>query len=158
MPSGAARAARGGRARRADDFGTGYSSLAYLRAFPFHTLKIDRFSSTRWASSPMPTPSDTIVHTARAPRDAHRGRRGREDDIQLAAVRKMRCDEVQGYLIRGPCRWTASKAGSQAGWQATGDNVDSRLMPWWSQSALASFLDEPIGVREPPLRGQLGRR
>ena len=25
-----------------DDFGTGYSSLSYLRAFPFHTVKIDR--------------------------------------------------------------------------------------------------------------------
>ena len=25
-----------------DDFGTGYSSLSYLRAYPFHTLKIDR--------------------------------------------------------------------------------------------------------------------
>ncbi len=31
-----------GAALSLDDFGTGYSSLSYLRAFPFHTVKIDR--------------------------------------------------------------------------------------------------------------------
>ena len=70
---------------------------------------------------------------------------GVEDDIQLAAVRKMRCDEVQGYLISRPMPLDRLKAWlSGRPVQATGDNVDSRLMPWWSQSALASFLDAPI--------------
>ena len=85
-----------------DDFGTGYSSLAYLRRFPFDTLKIDRafVSEVRQRSD-----AHAIVQTI-AQLAVILGMRtvceGVETQQQLGAVYQAGCDEVQGFLVSAP--------------------------------------------------------
>lgn len=86
-----------------DDFGTGYSSLAYLRRFPFNTVKIDRSFVTD-----MPTHPDArlIVQTIVMMADAmglHTICEGVETDEQLVAVSQVGCAQFQGYLASRPC-------------------------------------------------------
>ncbi|MBL8325578.1 MAG: EAL domain-containing protein [Rubrivivax sp.] len=85
-----------------DDFGTGYSSLAYLRRFPFDTLKIDRaFVQEALADEE----SRAIVHSIAA-LAATLGMRtvceGVETGSQLAVVSAAGCDQVQGYVASAP--------------------------------------------------------
>jgi EAL domain-containing protein (putative c-di-GMP-specific phosphodiesterase class I) len=85
-----------------DDFGTGYSSLAYLRRFPFDTLKIDRaFVNEVLLRRDARAIVQTIAQLAVA-----LGMRtvceGVETQQQLAAVAQAGCDEVQGYLVSAP--------------------------------------------------------
>jgi diguanylate cyclase (GGDEF)-like protein len=84
-----------------DDFGTGYSSLSHL-TMPLQELKIDRQFVTHMTTSPQ---SHAI---ARAVVDvAHDlGLRvvgeGVEDTATLEALRRLGCDEVQGYQLCVP--------------------------------------------------------
>lgn len=85
-----------------DDFGVGYSSLAYLRRFPFDTLKIDRaFVSEVLARKDARAIVQMIAQLA-----ATLGMRtvceGVETAQQLAVVAKAGCHEVQGYLVSPP--------------------------------------------------------
>ncbi len=85
-----------------DDFGTGYSSLAYLRRFPFDTLKIDRaFVNEVLLRRDARAIVQTIAQLAVA-----LGMRtvceGVETQAQLAAVAQAGCDEVQGFLVSAP--------------------------------------------------------
>ena len=85
-----------------DDFGTGYSSLAYLRRFPFDTLKIDRaFVSEILLRKDARAIVQTIATMAKT-----LGMRtvceGIESAEQLQAVREAGCDEVQGYHVSRP--------------------------------------------------------
>jgi EAL domain-containing protein (putative c-di-GMP-specific phosphodiesterase class I) len=82
-----------------DDFGTGYSSLAYLRRFPFDTLKIDRsFVNEVLLRKDARAIVQMIAHLA-----ATLGMRtvceGVETEAELAAVAQAGCQEVQGYLV-----------------------------------------------------------
>jgi len=85
-----------------DDFGTGYSSLAYLRRFPFDTLKIDRSFVNEVL---LRKDARAIVHTI-AQLATTLGMRtvceGVETAQQLAAVAEAGCHEVQGYLVSRP--------------------------------------------------------
>lgn len=85
-----------------DDFGVGYSSLAYLRRFPFDTLKIDRaFVNEVLARKDARAIVQMIAQLA-----ATLGMRtvceGVETPQQLAVVAKAGCGEVQGYLVSPP--------------------------------------------------------
>jgi diguanylate cyclase (GGDEF)-like protein/PAS domain S-box-containing protein len=82
-----------------DDFGTGYSSLAYLHQFPIDTLKIDRSFVGRMAQA---GDGVEIVRTIVAL--AHNLVKdviaeGVETAEQLAHLRELGCDYVQGHLF-----------------------------------------------------------
>jgi diguanylate cyclase (GGDEF)-like protein/PAS domain S-box-containing protein len=85
-----------------DDFGTGYSSLNYLQRFPVQAIKIDRsfISGLRDGSD-----DETIV--AAVTRLGHSlnllvTAEGVEHVAQLARLRELGCDHVQGLLIGPP--------------------------------------------------------
>jgi EAL domain-containing protein (putative c-di-GMP-specific phosphodiesterase class I) len=85
-----------------DDFGTGYSSLAYLRRFPLDKLKIDQ-------SFMQGVPDDhgnleivaTIITLARSLKLTAIAE-GVETAEQLAALRKLGCEQSQGYFFSRP--------------------------------------------------------
>jgi diguanylate cyclase (GGDEF)-like protein len=85
-----------------DDFGTGYSSLAYLANLPAAELKIDRSFTTRaLADERFAAIVAGTVQLAH-----HLGLRtvaeGVEDEATLELLRRMGCDESQGYLHSRP--------------------------------------------------------
>ncbi|MFG6486045.1 putative bifunctional diguanylate cyclase/phosphodiesterase [Roseateles sp. BYS78W] len=114
-----------------DDFGTGFSSLAYLRAFPFHTLKIDRsFVRSLTEHADARAIVNTIVRMAGV-LGMRTVAEGIETERELAVIRAIRCDEVQGYLVARPMPLPKFKDWL-AGRPLTGpvDDMDSRVLPW----------------------------
>ena len=85
-----------------DDFGTGFSSMAYLKRFAVHAIKIDRVFVDGLERS---ADSEAIVSAIVAMSHAL-GKRviaeGVETQEQLALLRKLRCDDIQGYLVAPP--------------------------------------------------------
>ncbi|MCB2011045.1 MAG: EAL domain-containing protein [Geminicoccaceae bacterium] len=85
-----------------DDFGTGYSSLAYLKRFPIRSLKIDRsFIADIDHDSNSAAIVEAIVAMGRA-LGLKTIAEGVESPGQLEALRRFRCDEVQGFLFARP--------------------------------------------------------
>lgn len=85
-----------------DDFGTGYSSLSYLKRFPINTLKIDQsFIRDITVDSDDAAIAATIIvlgHNLKMRVIAE----GVETAGQLALLREMKCDEIQGYYFSKP--------------------------------------------------------
>ena len=85
-----------------DDFGAGQSSLSYLMTLPVSALKIDRnFVANAEHSESGQQVIQAITAIARAmqlPVVAE----GVETDTQLALMRALGCDIVQGYLLGRP--------------------------------------------------------
>ena len=85
-----------------DDFGTGYSSLAYLKRFPIEKLKVDQLFIHTMTTDP----NDAVIartvvamaHSLRLKAIAE----GVETEAQLAYLRSIGCDEMQGYLFSRP--------------------------------------------------------
>ncbi|HIP64655.1 MAG TPA: EAL domain-containing protein, partial [Deltaproteobacteria bacterium] len=85
-----------------DDFGSGYSSLAYLKQFPFGTLKIDRaFVMNLPDSGDDVAITSTIINMA-ASLDLEVVAEGVETTAQLQFFKERGCDKVQGYLFSAP--------------------------------------------------------
>jgi EAL domain-containing protein (putative c-di-GMP-specific phosphodiesterase class I) len=85
-----------------DDFGTGYSSLGYLSKLPVQSLKIDRsFIITMLKEPDTMTLVSTIISLGRELRLKVIAE-GVDSRDQADALRSMRCDELQGYLISKP--------------------------------------------------------
>ena len=85
-----------------DDFGTGYSSLAYLKTLPFDTLKIDQAFISGLGVDPY---DGAIVASALNVARAiglFVVAEGVETPEQLAELRALDCDAVQGYLVARP--------------------------------------------------------
>lgn len=85
-----------------DDFGTGYSGLIQLRKLPFNEIKIDRQFVTD-----LPTSRDDQVIVRAVIELAHGlglqvTAEGVETVEQLAALRALGCDLIQGYLLAHP--------------------------------------------------------
>ncbi len=85
-----------------DDFGTGFSSLSQLCLLPVDTLKIDRSFIAELAVD-----SDNLSIVAAIIAMAHKLgmnvlAEGVETVPQLDLLRKLKCDEIQGYLFSMP--------------------------------------------------------
>ncbi|MEK8053127.1 EAL domain-containing protein [Ideonella sp. DXS22W] len=80
-----------------DDFGTGYSSFAYLARFPVHALKIDRSfvadMQRNGASLKIVRAMVRLAHSLQMQVVAE----GAETESEIEQLRRMRCDQVQGY-------------------------------------------------------------
>lgn len=85
-----------------DDFGTGWSSLSYLRRLPVDFVKFDRTFTADVA-----TDEDAALLFSHLNRLAHALgletiAEGIETAAQLAAVRRLGCDHVQGFHLARP--------------------------------------------------------
>jgi diguanylate cyclase (GGDEF)-like protein len=99
-----------------DDFGTGYASLSDLRRLPLDGLKIDRSFVAALAEPRTAAIVRSLIELA------HRlGLRvvaeGVETERQLAALRRLGCDTVQGHAVAHPLsaveigRWLGERIG-----------------------------------------------
>lgn len=85
-----------------DDFGTGYSSLGYLQQLPFDVIKLDRtFVAGLGTSTRTERIVDAVVRIAHG-LGASLVAEGVETVEQLARLREIGCDEVQGFLLGRP--------------------------------------------------------
>ena len=85
-----------------DDFGTGYSSLLYLKHFPVDRIKIDQSFvgglGLDAADTAIVASTISLAHSVGVRTVAE----GVETPEQLAMLRQMGCDYVQGYLVSPP--------------------------------------------------------
>ena len=85
-----------------DDFGTGYSSLAQLKRFPFDFVKIDR----SFVSGVGSNTEDGAIAAAIIAMAHSMGLKvvaeGVETEAQLEVMRRLQCDEMQGFLFSEP--------------------------------------------------------
>lgn len=85
-----------------DDFGTGYSSLSYLAKLPIDTLKIDRSfiltMTDEQASMAIVSSIISLAHSL----DLKVVAEGVETEEHARFLRLLKCDEMQGYLLRRP--------------------------------------------------------
>jgi EAL domain-containing protein (putative c-di-GMP-specific phosphodiesterase class I) len=85
-----------------DDFGTGYSSLAYLKKFPVNTLKIDQVFITDIVYDMYDEAIVTSILAMAESLDLKVIAEGVESKEQLEVLRKLGCEEVQGYYFSKP--------------------------------------------------------
>ncbi|WP_165973726.1 bifunctional diguanylate cyclase/phosphodiesterase [Paucimonas lemoignei] len=85
-----------------DDFGTGYSSLSQLQKLDFDVLKVDR----AFTSEVDKTEEGRVFFTAIITMAHALGMRvvaeGVENERQISILKRLHCDEVQGYYVAKP--------------------------------------------------------
>jgi len=91
-----------------DDFGTGYSSLKYLQSLPIDTLKIDQSFVRNLDPLSNGESGNGAIVRAIVTLAQQLGLRvvaeGVETNEELALLRRLGCDLVQGYLFAKPMR------------------------------------------------------
>jgi diguanylate cyclase (GGDEF)-like protein/PAS domain S-box-containing protein len=85
-----------------DDFGTGYSSLRHLHQLPFTTLKIDRSFIDRIFDKDGTREIVQAILSLAHSLGMNVIAEGVEREDQLALLRSMDCDQIQGYLLGRP--------------------------------------------------------
>jgi EAL domain-containing protein (putative c-di-GMP-specific phosphodiesterase class I) len=85
-----------------DDFGTGYSSLSYLDRFRFTKLKIDRSFIARIDDKDGSLAIVRAITTLARDLGISVIAEGVETEEQLAHLRAIQCQEVQGFLFSPP--------------------------------------------------------
>ena len=87
-----------------DDFGTGYSSLSLLKNLPIHAVKIDRtfirHIDTDSKNASIVSAIMALAHSMNLRVVAE----GVETEAEHRLLRKMHCDELQGYYFSAPLR------------------------------------------------------
>jgi diguanylate cyclase (GGDEF)-like protein len=84
-----------------DDFGIGYSSFSYLSRLPIDTLKIDKSFIGKLSDSKNITLIDSIIKLSHK-MNLKVIAEGIENSEQLKIIKKLECDEVQGYYFHKP--------------------------------------------------------
>jgi EAL domain-containing protein (putative c-di-GMP-specific phosphodiesterase class I) len=103
-----------------DDFGTGYSSLSYLESLPFDKLKIDRaFVSAMNNGQKNIDLTKGIINLAHA-LGMTVVAEGAETQVELALLKALNADTVQGYVFAKPT------AAAEA--LATANAIDARAL------------------------------
>ena len=101
-----------------DDFGTGYSSFSYLRDLQFDAVKIDQAFICDIPDRRAIAITKAILAVAKTLGKSVIAE-GVEKDIQLARLRSLGCDAVQGFLISRPltaadlAHWLAKRAAGE---------------------------------------------
>jgi EAL domain-containing protein (putative c-di-GMP-specific phosphodiesterase class I) len=85
-----------------DDFGTGYSALSYLQQLPVDYLKIDQSFVQEISDGTHPPRLIQAIVTMAHGLGIKVTAEGVETEQQLAALRQLGCDQVQGYLLGRP--------------------------------------------------------
>jgi diguanylate cyclase (GGDEF)-like protein/PAS domain S-box-containing protein len=85
-----------------DDFGTGYSSLAYLKKFPITTLKIDRAFVIGVPDDENDCAIAQAIVTMGKQLRQEIVAEGVETAEQMAFMRSLGCDQLQGFLFSPP--------------------------------------------------------
>lgn len=129
-----------------DDFGTGYSSLAYLKRFPFDSVKIDRSFVTDITRNPedaaIATAIIAMAHTLKLKVVAE----GVENEGQFNFLRQRSCDEMQGHYFGAAVNSLAFEAQLQ-----TCRRLQIPVAPAADQDTLLLVDDEP-GIRSSLMR------
>lgn len=85
-----------------DDFGTGYSSLSYLKQFSVDKLKIDK----SFIDNVVIDANDAVIVQATIAMAHSMGLKviaeGVETQVQAAYLKKLQCDQIQGYYFSRP--------------------------------------------------------
>jgi diguanylate cyclase (GGDEF)-like protein len=83
-----------------DDFGTGYSSLSYVSRFPIDVLKLDRSIAREVDSDPAAERVARAVVGLAHSLEMRVVAEGVDSEGQAQTLRRLGCDELQGFWIR----------------------------------------------------------
>ena len=111
-----------------DDFGTGYSSLSYLRRFPFDKVKIDKSFIQGQGKDRMTRVILEGMIRLCSDLDLDVVGEGVETEAELNELRRLKCGEVQGFLLGRPLRPVAVEGFLARHARRSGARIDPRTV------------------------------